>query len=348
VPKSGGDALSLHIKKFTAKANPHLILPPKQSPTMRFYTTLPLVLAVASASPQLLRSHKAAQINEIVPHSFIHKAAKTQNVANMLKRNLQLGDFNISDIFGDGDFDWGDLDLDLGDFDVSLCFGEAMEFGNVQCTCTLQSGDVVLTDMITIIANFNEIMEKGVDVGLGCLTLEPECYGNECGKVQVTCNMTLEFTSTEEISLDCNSCVEYTNGNETYPEEGVMGGQSLCVSLELCPFELQMEQDTMWNTTEILCGCNATLNDNECTCSLCGGDDALMGIELDCGDFKSTCTEIGFEMQNGTTSVAQTSSYLLQFEETSTAAPGDSTTSAAFAIATPFYMSGLVLALALA
>jgi hypothetical protein len=221
-----------------------------------------------------------------------------------------------------------------------------MEFDNVQCTCTIQSGDVVLTDISTIITNFNEIMENGMDLGFECFTLEPECYENECGKVQVTCNMTLEFTSEEETVLGCNSCVEYTSGDETYPEEGVMDGQSLCVSLDLCLFEVQMEQDNMWNTSDILCGCNATLNDNECTCSLCG-DDAFLGIELDCGDFKSTCTATGFEMQNGTTSVAKTTSFLPQFNETSTAATGDSTTSASFAIATPFYMSGLVLALAL-
>lgn len=313
---------------------------------MRSYTTLPLVIGVASASQQFLPWHSAAQINEIVSH----KAAKTRKVADTLERHLEdvsslFDDFNITDIFGD-DFD----DFDFEDFcgDVN----EVMGFGNVQCTCALQSGDLVLTDMATIIENWNVIMENGVDLGFDCLTLSPECYGNECGKVDVTCNMTLDFTMQEKTSMGCYTCVEYTNDDDDdYPEGGVMEGQTLCMSLELCLPEMAMEPENdnvMLDVSEILCGCNATLNGNECSCSLCD-DDVFQGIELDCGDYTSTCTDTGFEMQNNgtTTSVANATAFLPKFQK-ATAATGDSTTtSAATFIATPFVMSGLILALAL-
>lgn len=333
---------------------------------MRLYTTLPLVIGVASASSQKLllpwQHNAAVPIHDVVSH----KAAKTRQVADTLKRHLEdvptgFGDdFNISDIFGGNgsDFDWGDLGLDFGDLDMNFCGGDEaiMEFyGSVQCTCTLKSGDLVLTDIATILANLNVIMETGVDLGFDCLTLAPECYQKECGTVQATCNMTLDFAAQQaESTMNCSTCVEYTNGDGVYPEGGIMEGQTLCASLELCLADVlatAMERDdsTMLdNSEDILCGCNATLNGKECTCSLC---DNGMGIELDCGDVISACTDTGFEMQNGgTTNVTNAvTSFLPSFEKTSTGGGGSGTTSSAATFcATSFVLSGWMLALALA
>lgn len=310
---------------------------------MHFYTTLPLLISATSASQQLLRSPKSAEITQAVTA----KAAKTRNMLVQKKRDLQGND----DFFGPGgDFNMTDLGFDFGELGgMELCGDEPMELDYGVCTCSLKSGDTVLTDITTILENLDSIMENGIDAWFECSTVDPMCYENECGTVEVTCNMTLDFTTSQDkSSLDCNTCVNYTNAPSDYPAEGIMEGQTMCMSLELCLPELtEMSKDASWNMENVLCGCNATLNGNECTCGICDSNGMFrQGVEIDCGDLKSSCTDTGFEMANGTASVSKTTSFLPQFESTTTTS--DSATSAAFAATAPFLMSGLVLALSFA
>jgi hypothetical protein len=172
--------------------------------------------------------------------------------------------------------------------------------------------------------------------------------------------MTLDFAAqqqqqeAESITMNCSTCVEYTNDDDVYPEGGIMEGQTLCASLELCLSDVMataMERDdtTMLDSGEdILCGCNATLNGKECTCSLC---DNGMGIELDCGDVISACTDTGFEMQNnGTTNETDAVMPIPQFQKASTGGGGSTSASSAATVyyATSFVLSGWMLAFALA
>jgi hypothetical protein len=311
---------------------------------MRFYTPLPLLIGVASASQQLLRSPKSAEITQAVTT----KAAYTRNMLVQNKRDLLFDD----DFFGNGsDFNLTDLGFDFGDLgSMDLCGGEPMELDNTVCTCSLKSGNTVLTNITTILENLDDIMTNGIDAWFECSTVDPMCYENECGTVDVTCNMTLDFTSqSADSSLDCNTCVNYTNAPSDYPAKGIMEGQTMCMSLELCLPEMTTAMtrgDASSMTMEnVLCGCNATLNGKECTCGICDSSNGMFGVKIDCGDFVSTCTDTGFEMVNGTASVSKTTKFLPLFENSTTS---DSSTSAAFAATAPFLMSGLVLALSFA
>ena len=250
--------------------------------------------------------------------------------------DFDLGDFNLGDLnlgdfdfdFGDfdfGDFDLGDLGGGFGDFDFDMCAGgDFIAFGDGgSCWCTITStsseGDErEYSGILDMIMDFSFILENGVDTSFGCRMPErcDTAVGvDECSSGKIACEISLDTGDFMNSSLDCDTCVEY--GNSPSGDSTLMTGKTLCMDVDLClpsfggeapSHELELEgseEDELvknkaldFDFSDIICGCSATLEDEngteeECQCSVCG--DFRQGVSMTCGDIASTCEDSGLE-----------------------------------------------------
>lgn len=295
---------------------------------MRLFIALTLFFAAAASSSasSTLRAN-AADVAATSPEMralIKSKAAKAKQLSSFLQslkeqsgtRDLQ-NDSPVPELYeGDesggndgvfGGFDFGD-DFDLGSF--GLCGGEDndLEVLGARCWCTLRSGENEYDGLMDLIGDFSYIMDNGMEVEFGCEmpTVCDTAIGvNECSAGQVTCTLDIDTQDFMSSSFDCDTCVKYDNSpDENGKPNGDptdMTGKVLCMDVDMCPPPVVTERSGLADfdiVSNLLCGCTATLDGEDCTCELC--DDFWGGVKLQCdtasGDkIASTCEETGLE-----------------------------------------------------
>jgi len=269
----------------------------------------------ASASHDAMLRASAQAVNTPEMRKLLSsKVEQAERLKSLLKsiheqsnnRDLQNGPSDTAPDSG-FDFDFGN-DFDLGSF--GLCGGEDLEFFGTRCWCTLRSGDTEYDGLMDLIGDFSDIMDNGMEVEFGCEmpTVCDTAIGvNECSAGQVTCTMDIDTQDFMNSSFDCDTCVRYDNppdaaGNPSDSAKGsMMAGKTLCMDVDMCPPPIVTERsgitDLDLGISNLLRGCSAKLDDEDCTCEIC--DDFRGGVKMECGTgadkIASTCEETGLE-----------------------------------------------------